>query len=402
MTGQPLKAPAWADARAAARAARPVPSEAVDFADLDKRVLSDDLLALTPLPAFATSAMDGWAVSGDGPWRVVGQNLAGSSPEQGLAPGSAVVIATGAELPAGTDRIVRREHGSVSGAVLRTDVEPRTDIRPAGEECQQGEVLARAGQSMTPALIGLLAAAGHDSPIQVRRRPVAQLLILGDELLTSGISHDGKVRDSLGPQVPPLLSRLGAKVTGTTRVQDRLADHMSALSDASAQCDFVVTTGGTAAGPVDFLHQAIVELGGELVVDQVAVRPGHPMLLARLSAPTRPGSGSTVPDDVWLLGLPGNPQSAIVGLLTLGQPLIDSLLGRPAAELDRVVAQEPITAPRHETRLFVGTAVGGRFSPSAHLGSAMLRGLASATGFAVVPPGGAQTGMDLEWLPLPG
>jgi molybdopterin molybdotransferase len=124
------------------------------------------------------------------------------------------------------------------------------------------------------------------------------------------------------------------------------------------------------------------------VIDSVAVRPGHPMALAQVG-------------DRWLLALPGNPQSAVVALLSLGQPLLDSLLGRPQRSLPRVELAQATAAPAREHRLVASALRDGRAAPVAHLGSAMLRGLAAADGFAVVPPGGADAGDAVQWLSLP-
>jgi molybdopterin molybdotransferase len=167
---------------------------------------------------------------------------------------------------------------------------------------------------------------------------------------------------------------------------------VATIEAAAADCDIVVTTGGTAAGPVDHLHPAIAALGGSFVVDAVAVRPGHPMALADL------GSGRRAR---WLLGLPGNPQSAVVSLLTLGQPLIDSLLGVPEHPLATIALDAAAPAPDREHRLLACSRRGDRAAPAAHLGSAMLRGLAQSDGFAVLPPGGAAAGQEVPWLPLP-
>jgi molybdopterin molybdotransferase len=141
---------------------------------------------------------------------------------------------------------------------------------------------------------------------------------------------------------------------------------------------------------VDHLHSAIARCGGRIVVDSVAVRPGHPMLAARL------------PQPAWLVGLPGNPQSAIVTLMSLGAPILAGLAGRtPLPELAVLEAAERIPAPAREDRLVLGTREGSRFTPGSHLGSGMLRGLAGATGFGVLPPGGVQAGDPVRWLLLP-
>jgi molybdopterin molybdotransferase len=106
-------------------------------------------------------------------------------------------------------------------------------------------------------------------------------------------------------------------------------------------------------------------------------------------------------DGTRLLALPGNPQSAIVALLSLGWPLIDALLGRAERDLPEVILTDATTAPAHEHRLVASTLTGDRATPVRHLGSAMLRGLAGAQGFAVLPPGGAAAGESVQWLALP-
>lgn len=255
-----------------------------------------------------------------------------------------------------------------------------------------GDVIARAGTVVTPALAGFLAATGHDE-LRVALRPRVSLLLLGDELQESGIPRDGKVRDSLGPQLPGWLDRMGAEVVAQGRVPDQLDGVVEAFRKAAGSADLVLTTGGTAAGPRDHVHAAIEAAGGRLVVNRVAVRPGHPMLLA-----TVPGvNGREVP----LVGLPGNPHSAVVGLVTLACPLVASMLGRPSAALRRVPTIEELRAPAHHTRLVAGNVEDGLFVLSPYGGSAMLRGLAQSSGFAVVPEGATPAGAVVQWLPLP-
>ena len=125
-----------------------------------------------------------------------------------------------------------------------------------------------------PAMVGLLAAAGHDQ-IEVFVKPKVALLLLGDEIQLSGLPKDGLVRDSLGPQLPGWLERLGCEVPHIQYVSDQLELTIAAIDKASKDFDLVVTTGGTADGPRDFLHKAITELKGELKVDKVAVKIGR-------------------------------------------------------------------------------------------------------------------------------
>lgn len=376
-----MREPAWHTAREVA-VADPLPAQNVPVAQAEGRTLAEPLVARTDLPAYDTSAMDGWAVSGEGPWQVVGQVLAGAAPEVALQPGQAVAIATGAAVPDGTTAILRTEHGTLDSTL--SGPAKAGDLRPRGEECRQGEVLAPSGTVMTPALLGLASAAGVDE-LAVRRTPRVALLLFGDELVEQGVPGPGQVRDALGPQLPGWVRRLGGEVISVARAQDTLQAHVAAIR--AAEADVVMTTGGTAAGPVDHLHTAVAELGGTWVVDSVAVRPGHPMALARLG-------------ERWLVALPGNPQSAIVSLLTLGAPVLESMLGRWSPDLPTVEMGADAKAPAHEHRL-LACRLDGVATPVAHLGSAMLRGLAAADGFAVLPPGGAAAGATVEWVALP-
>jgi molybdopterin molybdotransferase len=387
-----LREASWSAARsAAASCVDRLESEQIPVAATDRRVLAEDLHALCDLPSFDTSAMDGWAVAGVGPWRIVGDLPAGAAPPPPLSDGTAVRIATGAVVPDGCTGVLRWEEARVREDVVDGACDAGADIRRAGEECAAGDLIAVAGTDVAPALAGFLAATGHDL-VPVRRRPRARLLLLGDELLQRGIPSAGRVRDSLGPQLPGWLVRAGAEVGSHAHVADDLDSVVAAFADAAAQADLVITTGGTAEGPRDHVHGAVEKLAGELIVDKVDVRPGHPMLLATL--PT--DRGHSVP----LVGLPGNPHSAVVGFVTLVVPLVDAMLGRARRALPRVRTAEDLRTPSGRTRLIAGTLDDGRFRLSPYGGSAMLRGLAQSRGFAVVD-GDVPVDGSVEWLALP-
>ncbi|MGW8987784.1 molybdopterin-binding protein [Streptomyces parvus] len=397
-----LPPPSWNRARAiAARAGRGGPPATIRL-PLDRalgHVLAEALGALTDLPSFDTSAMDGWAVAGPGPWTFeAGAGLlAGRGPAAALPDGTAVRIATGARVPPDTTAVIRSEHAQVDDAKgllhARRSVVTGQDIRPRGQECRSGEQLVPAGTVVTPAVLGLAAAAGYDA-LPVVPRPRVDVLVLGDELLNAGLPHDGLIRDALGPMLGPWLRALGAGVSGPRRLGDDAGALRSALTSSDA--DLIVTTGGTAAGPVDHVHPVLEALGAELLVDGVAVRPGHPMLLARLS-----------PDGPYLVGLPGNPLAAVSGLLTLAEPLLAGIAGRPAQDPYRALVHAEVHGHPHDTRLVPvvhrpGRA-GGRdhVAPLHYNGPAMLRGIAAADGLAVVPPGGVRSGTEVEILDLP-
>ncbi|WP_030180657.1 molybdopterin molybdotransferase MoeA [Streptomyces violaceorubidus] len=376
-------------ARAAARAARRTPL-AVPLDAALGLTLAAPLAALTDLPSFDTSAMDGWALAGPGPWTVRDEDvLAGHVEPAPLVDGEAVRIATGARVPPDTTAVLRSEHGRTDerGRLHPTrDVVHGQDIRPRGQECRSGDQLLPVGTLATPAVLGLAAAAGYDTLTAVPR-PRVDVLVLGDELLTGGLPHDGLIRDALGPMLPPWLRALGAEVRSVTRI----GDDAEALHRAVTSCDadLIVTTGGTAAGPVDHVHPTLRRIGAELLVDGVEVRPGHPMLLARLK------------DDQHLVGLPGNPLAAVSGLLTLAEPLLRTLAARPAPEPYTLPLRDAVHGHPHDTRLVPVVLRDEGAVPLRYNGPAMLRGIAAADALAVVPPGGARSGQEAELLDLP-
>lgn len=375
----------WAQARDLATSlGHRLTTQTVPVNDADRRVVAEPVHALVDLPGFDASAMDGWAVRGDEPWEVIGVVHAGDTLPSQLHPGEAVRIATGAPVPSGTDGIVRSEVGILFGTGLTGPVS-LTDIRPAGEECRVGDLLADAGTELSPTLLGLLAASGHDT-VTVVSRPRVDLLILGDEIQSSGVPRVGRVRDAMGPQVPAWLTRAGAEIASSIKVPDSIALLRDAITATTG--DLIITTGSTAAGPRDFLRAAIEDAGGRLVVDEVAVRPGHPMLLAVIG--DRP-----------LVALPGNPQAAVVALLTLGMPLIDAQLGRRPRVLTSTRLAVDLSGIADRQRLVAGSVGADGFHPAPHTGPAMLRGVAASTGFAVIPVGGAEAGATVDWLALP-
>ncbi|MFJ5103674.1 molybdopterin molybdotransferase MoeA [Streptomyces sp. NPDC088554] len=391
----------WADARAlaegAGRAAAPDPAARARRVALGAALgeaLAEPLAALTDLPSFDTSAMDGWAVSGPGPWSVRDAGttppvLAGHAGAAPLPDGAAVRIATGARVPPGTTAVVRSEHARTDSAHrlhAERAVVPGQDIRPRGQECHTGDRLLPAGSLVTPAVLGLAAAAGYDTLLTVPR-PRVEVLVLGDELLAEGLPHDGLIRDALGPMIGPWLRALGAEVVATRRLGDDADAVHRAVTGSGA--DLVLTTGGTAAGPVDHVHPVLAKAGAELLVDGVAVRPGHPMLLARLASGRH------------LVGLPGNPLAAVSGLLTLAEPLLRALAGLPPRAPYYAPLRGEAQGHPYDTRLVPFVHRDDGLVPLRFHGPAMLRGIAAADGLAVVTPGGARAGDVLEVLDLP-
>ncbi|MEV7995316.1 molybdopterin molybdotransferase MoeA [Streptomyces sp. NPDC086077] len=388
------KATPWPEAREiAARAARSRVRGAPVALPLDAALglsLATPLTALTDLPSFDTSAMDGWAVAGPGPWMVRQEGvLAGHAAPARLGDGEAVRIATGARVPPDTTAVLRSEHGRTDdrGRLHATgDLGHGQDIRPRAQECRSGDRLLPPGTLVTPAVLGLAAAAGYDT-LSAVPRPRADVFVLGDELLIEGLPHGGLIRDALGPMLPPWLRAIGADVTSVRRIGDDADALYEAIRGSDA--DLVVTTGGTAAGPVDHVQPTLRRIGAELLVNGVKVRPGHPMLLARTK------------ENQHLVGLPGNPLAAVSGLLTLAEPLLRTLAARPAREPYALPLRDAVQGHPYDTRLVPVVLRTDSAVPLHYNGPAMLRGVAAADALAVVPPGGARPGQAAELLALP-
>ena len=394
----------WDQARrVAAAAAQPLTPVTVRLEAALGCALADPVSALTDLPAFDTAAMDGYAVAGPGPWLLANEDIrAGGDALVRLDPGAAARIATGAALPAGCDAVLRSELATVETALhgarlysldpltgLPDDegraLPPGTDVRPRGEECAEGEPLVPAGSVVTPAMLGLAAAAGYDS-LNVIPPPTVAVLVLGDELLDRGLPRPGRVRDALSPLVPPWLADLGARANPPIRVPDTRQALLDEIEDSTA--DVIVTTGSTASGPVDFVHDVLDHLGARWIIDGVQVRPGHPMLLAVL------------PDGRPLVGLPGNPLAAVSALVTLAAPLIATMRGVPTTDGEALLGVDVTSHPR-DTRIIPVLIDDGQARPLRFDGPAMLRSLALADALVAIPPSDGLAGSTVPLLPVP-
>ena len=363
------------------------PAEKVPLADSVGRTLAADARALCDLPAYQTSSMDGWAVSGAGPWSIVGEVATGKKSSLNLTAGQCAAIATGGVIPDGATAVIPWEAAVESAGTISGAVDDGANFRPAGMECKEGDLLIAAGTTLTPPMVGLLAATGHDG-VEVISKPRVAIFFLGDELLHSGVPLDGSIRDALGPQLPAILERTGAEVVSAKFVKDDLDLFNAEIAAVINDVDIVVTTGGTADGPRDYVKPAIAHLSGEMVIDCAKVRPGYHILLARI------GVGRA------FLALPGNPQSALAAFASFGAPLIHSFLDSPVRELEKIEISAAMKTPEGFSRLVPGSVDGKVFTQSDYLGSAMLRGVAHSQGFALIEPGNNPAGAIARWLPF--
>jgi len=330
----------------AARAAmlavvRGLPAEPVPLIDADRRWLAHDVVATRDQPPFDASAMDGWAVRtadlGRGPLRVVGESAAGRGHETSLEVGQTVRIFTGAPLPPGADRVVIQEEAARDGDRLTLTAAPDAAnwVRSRGGDYVSGAVLLKAGLWLNPWRVALAASAGC-SEVFCARRPRVAILAGGDEVVEPGAPIGPyQIHDAAGPGVALVARRSGAEVSRLPLVGDTL----DALAESLAGTDanLIVTIGGASVGDHDLLKPAARSLGANLRVEGVAMRPGKPVWFA------------TLPDGCLILGLPGNPVSALVCAELFLTPVLAALQGGTAEALFEAVplAQAlPANGPR--------------------------------------------------------
>jgi molybdopterin molybdotransferase len=363
------------------------PKSAVSMSlpDAFNLVLAQDLIAEIELPPAHTAMMDGYAVFGPGPWKIVGELHAGSYLPY-LDAGCALKVSTGAHIPPHCSFVIPQELATLfDGAVAsKNSFTPGQHIRQPGDEAALGEIIASAGSILTPAVAGLATSSGIDQ-VLVREKPTMSIIVTGSELVTEGTPEPGHIRDSLSIQVAPWAQYLGAQIDSTQNCPDDLAALTELIKESSS--DVIVVTGGSAFGEHDFLRAALANLGADFVVDEIWMRPGHPSLLAKLS------TGQLV------AGLPGNPLAALVSFLTVVAPALRGLVGQSESRMMQVQLDQ--NYPCDRTRVVPIVLDSGRAKLTEFRGSAMLRGLTHADGLGVISPGDNPAGSWIRILPLP-
>lgn len=376
----------------------PLPAETVAIPESIGRVLAEDVTAVRDQPPFAASAMDGWAVrraDAPGTLRIVGESAAGHGFAGTVQAGEAVRIFTGAAVPAGCDAIVIQEDATRDGEQVTVPaVAAGNHVRPAGGDFQAGAALLARGARLDPWRLSLAAAAGR-AELSVTRRPRVALFSTGEEIVEApAVPGPFQIYDSGSRALAALIAGWGADVVRAKPVRDTMEATVQALRDAEG--DLVVTVGGASVGDHDLVRGAAEALGLSLKVASVNVRPGKPTFFGVLSDGRR------------LLGLPGNPASAMVCAELFLKPILAAYLGaEPNLRMlaARVEAPLPANGPR-EHWMRAKLSYGGGFitvRPYRDQDSSLVSVFAVSDAL-VRRAGGApavEAGETVEVLPLP-
>jgi molybdopterin molybdotransferase len=375
--------------------ARPLGAEDVPVELALGRYLAAELCARRTQPAADLSAMDGYAVSGDGPWQIVGESAAGRPFPDSLAQGQAVRISTGALMPAGAEAVLLQEDAARQADRLTPAPggapSPR-HIRRRGFDFAAGDSLLGPQVAIGPAQLALVLAAGHGGRmLAVGRQPRVAVIDSGDELTAAaGAWDDHRLPASNGAMIAAMASPLSAAVDRLGPVPDRMDALAQALESARA-ADVIVTTGGASVGEHDLVRPALEAWGATIAFWRVAMRPGKPILCARRG-------------EQWILGLPGNPVSSYVTAFLFLLPLLRRLGGGadclPRTSTARTTG--PLPAGGERLELVRARLDGSTVTPIDERDSSALRALAAANALIERPIGAppAAAGDELPVYPL--
>lgn len=326
-----------------------MPREHVDMAGAIGRYLAEPLTARRTQPAAHLSAMDGYAVcDGDlaGPWRIIGESAAGHPYPGALSAGEAVRISTGALLPDDAAAVIVQEDMARDGNALRlTGTAPSPQdrhVRRAGADFVDGREILPAGTRIGPAQIALAVSAGHKH-LPVFRCPHVAIIDSGDELSADPETCERhQIPASNGAMLEAMVADLAVPVTRIGPVADTLEALLNAFEQA-AHADVIVTSGGASVGDHDLIRPALAEWGATIDFWRIAIKPGKPLLVATRQRSQRRQV---------IVGLPGNPVSALVTGYHFLLPLLRALLGAarplPLAVTTLLANELPPTGPRRE------------------------------------------------------
>lgn len=372
----------------------PLPTEIVPLSRANGRFMPSPAKALRDQPPFAASAMDGYAINGTATpgatFTVIGEAGAGHAFDGSLSTGQALRIFTGAPVPAGADCVVIQEDIDTEGTqiTLRQNLDTGTNIRPLGQDFRAGSTLPP--RLLRPNDIALLAAM-NVAKVTVTRRPVVAIIATGDELVMPG---EAPRPDQIIASNSFALKAMIENAGGIGRMLPIARDTEGSLRtvlEMALDADLIVTIGGASVGDHDLVGKVAAQMGMERAFYKIAMRPGKPLMAGRLQG-------------VPMLGLPGNPVSAIVcGHLFL-LPILRAMQGMGAHAPQTNTAQLAINIPANGPRTHYMRArmLGGQITPFDRQDSALLTILTEANALLIRPinDGPRQAGDEVTFLPI--
>jgi molybdopterin molybdotransferase len=371
-------------------AIRPLPARDLALADALGAVTDGDVTAQFQLPAFDNSAMDGYAVraadvagASDGQPVVLpvrGEIPAGDTSAHEVRPGSCIRIMTGAAMPAGADAVIQVEYtdGGTRSVSIYAPAEPGTAVRPAGSDAQPGDLLLPSRTRLGAVHVGLLAAAGR-ATVRARPRPRVTVISTGDELVDPGQPLiPGQIWESNATMLAAAAREAGCEARRHPIVPDRADAVLTAVQDALAGSDLLITSGGVSMGGEHDVVKAALATLGTVNFRKVAMQPGMPQ-----------GFGVVGPDSTPIFTLPGNPVSAYVSFCLFARPALDALqdhLPERAAPRSATLTQ-PVRSPAQKRSFLRGIldAPAGQVTPVTGQASHQLASLTRANALVIVP-----------------
>jgi molybdopterin molybdotransferase len=351
------------------------------------RVLAEDILSPCNVPNHDNSAMDGYAFNADAMQptgetrlKIIGTAFAGKAFEGQIGSGECVRIMTGAVMPQGADTVVVQERVTADGDYINFADGPKRgmNMRYAGEDLKQGQVVLPAGHLMRPADLGLIASLGFGE-VKVYRRLRVAFFSTGDELASIGQAlESGQVYDSNRYTLYGMLTRLGVEVLDMGVVRDDPQLLEQALIEASSSADVILTSGGVSVGEADFMKQLLEKLG-QVVFWKIAMKPGRPLAYGKVG-------------NAHYFGLPGNPVSVMVTFYQFVREAMLVLMGQPApapSPLLKAICTDDIKKFTGRTEfqrgiLYLDEDGSWKVTPTGAQGSGILRSMSEANCFIVL------------------
>ncbi|MFD1384128.1 gephyrin-like molybdotransferase Glp [Rhodanobacter aciditrophus] len=376
-----------------------VAQETINLSQALNRVLAKDVIAPLDVPPAANSAMDGYAINtadfeqSKQPLLKVSQRITAGDPTEPLKPGTCARIFTGAELPLGANAVVMQEDTQLEEEAVRFLATPShgENVRPAGQDIQQGSTILRRGKRLSPVDLGVIASVGITT-VEVYQPLKVGILTTGDELVTPGQPlKAGQIYNSNGPLLEALIQTAGHQVSLHKHAEDSIESTEQALLELSQVADVIISTGGVSVGDEDHV-KATIEKHGQLHLWKIAIKPGKPLVFAKVM-------------ETPFIGLPGNPSSTLVTFHLFARLTLAKAAGEHLCFPTGYSVQCGFSRKANQSRdeFLRVTLHEGVAKPHPQQSSGALLAASQSDGYLHVPAGQAPTpGSELLFYPFSG